>query len=575
MDEIMQAPADRPHFRFWPARVPHGIPPAQTTLWDNLAITARRYPDRDAYIFLGGRIPWAGVRDRAEALAGWLVEAAGVAPGDRVLLCMQNSPQYVIAFYAIMRARGVVVPVNPMTRADELPHYIQDPEARVAIVAADLLPEFERAQSLLPPDARLATVLVARYLDHADPARLAPDEQPPQAWRPWLEADPILPEWAVRWSDAVGAGHRPPPYAGEPDDLVALCYTSGTTGSPKGCMHSHRTIGHNVIASPLWANTSVADVTLGVVPMFHITGMVFYAHVPAYLGCTVVLMPRWDRELAGLLISRHRVTAWTNIPTMIIDLLASPNFASFDLSSLRSISGGGAAMPAAIAERLKAQYGLDYAEGYGLTETSAPSHSNPPDAPKLQCLGIPYVGVDARVIDPDTLAELPPGEQGEIIVRGPQVFLGYWRRPADTEAAFVEFEGRRYLRTGDLGRTDEDGYFYITDRLKRMINASGFKVWPAEVEAMFYKHPDVQEACIIATRDTYRGESVKLVVVPRPHAVGRIRAEDLIAWAREHMAAYKVPREVAFVDSLPKSGSGKVLWRVLQAQEDGAGRAAG
>ena len=162
MDEIMQAPADRPHFRFWPARVPHGIPPAQTTLWDNLAITARRYPDRDAYIFLGGRIPWAGVRDRAEALAGWLVEAAGVAPGDRVLLCMQNSPQYVIAFYAIMRARGVVVPVNPMTRADELPHYIQDPEARVAIVAADLLPEFERAQSLLPPDARLATVLVAR-----------------------------------------------------------------------------------------------------------------------------------------------------------------------------------------------------------------------------------------------------------------------------------------------------------------------------------------------------------------------------------------------------------------------------
>lgn len=574
MDEIMQAPPDRPHFRSWPARVPHGIPPAQTTLWDNLAITARRYPERDAYVFLGGRVTWAGVRDRAEALAGWLVEVAGVAPGDRVLLCMQNSPQYVIAFYAVMRARGVVVPVNPMTRADELPHYIQDPEARVAIVAADLLPEFERAQAGLPADARLATVLVARYLDHADLAALPADEQPPQAWRGWLDADPSLPDWAVRWSDAMGAGHRPPSYAGEPDDLVALCYTSGTTGSPKGCMHSHRTIGHNVVASPLWANTSAADVTLGVVPMFHITGMVFYAHVPAYLGCTVVLMPRWDRELAGLLISRHGVTAWTNIPTMIIDLLASPNFASFDLTSLRSISGGGAAMPAAIAERLKAQYGLDFAEGYGLTETAAPSHSNPPDAPKLQCLGIPYVGVDARVIDPDTLVELPPGEQGEIIVRGPQVFLGYWRRPAETEAAFVEFEGRRYLRTGDLGRTDEDGYFYITDRLKRMINASGFKVWPAEVEAMFYKHPDVQEACIIATRDAYRGESVKLVVVLRPEAVGRTRAEDLVAWAREHMAAYKVPREVAFVDALPKSGSGKVLWRVLQAQEDEARRAA-
>ncbi len=570
----MQAPPDRPHFRSWPSRVPHGIPPAQTTLWDNLAITAKRYPDRDAYIFLGGRITWSGVRDAAETLAGWLVEAAGVSPGDRVLLCMQNSPQYVIAFYAILRARGVVVPVNPMTRADELPHYIEDPEARVAIVAADLLPEFEKAQAGLPAGSRLSRALVVRYLDHADLGALAPEERPPEAWRPWLEADPVLPDWASPWGDAMRAGHRPPPYAGEPDDLVALCYTSGTTGKPKGCMHSHRTIGHNVVASPLWANTSAADVTLGVVPMFHITGMVFYAHVPAYLGCTVVLMPRWDRELAGLLISRHRVTAWTNIPTMIIDLLASPNFAKFDLSSLRSISGGGAAMPAAIAERLKAQYGLDYAEGYGLTETAAPSHSNPPDAPKLQCLGIPYIGVDARVIDPETLAEVPTGEQGEIIVRGPQVFLGYWRRPAETEAAFVQFEGRRYFRTGDLGRMDEDGYFFITDRLKRMINASGFKVWPAEVEAMFYKHPDVQEACIIATRDAYRGESVKLVVVLRPQAVGRVRAEDLIAWAREHMAAYKVPREVAFVDTLPKSGSGKVLWRVLQAREDEARGAA-
>jgi fatty-acyl-CoA synthase len=567
MDEFMQAPADRPHFRWWPKRVPHGIPPAQTTLWDNLAITARRYPDRDAYLFLGGRITWAGVHERAEALAGWLVEEAGVAPGDRVVLCMQNSPQYAIAFYAILRARAVVVPVNPMTRADELPHYVEDPQARVAIIAADLLPEFERAQAGLPADARLATVLVTRYLDHADPASLPPDEQPPAAWRPWLEADPVLPGWARRWTDALAAGHRPPAHAGEPDDLVALCYTSGTTGKPKGCMHSHRTIGHNVMASPLWANASAADVTFGVVPMFHITGMLFGLHVPVYLGQTVVQLPRWDRELAGLLISRHRVTGWVNIPTMIIDLLASPNFASFDLSSLRSISGGGAAMPAAIAERLKAQYGLAYAEGYGLTETAAPSHSNPPDDPRLQCLGVPYVGVDSRVIDPETLAEVPVGEQGEIIVRGPQVFLGYWGRPADTEAAFVEFEGRRYLRTGDLGRVDEDGYFYITDRLKRMINASGFKVWPAEVEAMFYKHPDVQEACIIATHDAYRGESVKLVAVLRPQAVGRVDAAALIAWAREHMAAYKVPREVEFVDVLPKSGSGKVLWRVLQAQE--------
>ncbi|MBU6436601.1 MAG: AMP-binding protein, partial [Betaproteobacteria bacterium] len=198
------------------------------------------------------------------------------------------------------------------------------------------------------------------------------------------------------------------------------------------------------------------------------------------------------------------------------------------------------------------------------------SHTNPPDAAKLQCLGIPYLGTDARVVHPDTLAELPPGEVGEIIICGPQVFKGYWQRPEATEAAFVEFEGKRFFRSGDLGRTDDDGYFFITDRLKRMINASGFKVWPAEVETMLFKHPAVQEACIIAAHDAYRGETVKAVVVLREAFKGTTSADDIIAWSREHMAAYKVPRLVEFVDVLPKSGSGKVMWRLLQEKEQAA-----
>jgi fatty-acyl-CoA synthase len=274
--------------------------------------------------------------------------------------------------------------------------------------------------------------------------------------------------------------------------------------------------------------------------------------------------------VAGRLISQRKVTNWTNIPTMVIDLMGSPNFAHYDLGSLVYIGGGGAAMPQAVAQRLLDQFGLQFQEGYGLTETAAPSHSNPFENPKQQCLGIPFVSTDARVVDPETLEEMPIGESGEIIIRGPGVFQGYWKQPEATAAAFVEFEGQRFFRSGDMGRMDEDGYFFITDRLKRMINASGFKVWPAEVELLMFKHPAIQEACVIATKDAYRGESVKAVVVLRPTHKDTT-GQQIIDWCREHMAVYKVPREVRFVDALPKSGSGKVMWRLLQEVEDRGG----
>ena len=231
-------------------------------------------------------------------------------------------------------------------------------------------------------------------------------------------------------------------------------------------------------------------------------------------------------------------------------------------------------MPQAVAQRLIDEFGLRFCEGYGLTETAAPSHANPAERPKLQCLGMPFFGVDSRVVDPLTLKELPPGEVGEIVTRGPMVFRGYWKNPEATAAAFVEVEGRRYFRTGDLGHMDEDGYFFITDRLKRMINASGFKVWPSEVELLLYKHPAVQEACVISAQDAYRGETVKAIVVLRAEARGKVQERDIVAWAHENMAAYKAPRVVEFVDALPKSGAGKVMWRLLQDQEN-AGRNAG
>ena len=559
----------RAHHRFWPSRLPHAITPPATSLWDNLETSARRYPHKAALVFFGRVLSYAQLLQKAERLAACL-QGLGVNSGDRVVLNMQNCPQLVIAHFAILRANAVVVPVNPMNRTEELQHYITDPDARVAITTADLAAELAGASNALAPTLRLAHLLVSHFTDAFD-ADVAGEDSPPAAWTDWLltrHPAPVLVDGQVHdWVGALANELPLGPLTAGPADLAILPYTSGTTGLPKGCMHTHASIMHNAVASGLWGNGSAENVVLAVVPMFHITGMVSMMHTSIRSGATLVLMPRWDRELAGRLISAWRVTHWTNIPTMVIDLMGSPNFTRFDLSSLVYIGGGGAAMPQAVAQRLFEQFGLRYIEGYGLTETAAPSHSNPPDAPKQQCLGIPFMGTDARVIDPETLLEMPVGEQGEIIMHGPEVFQGYWKRPEATAAAFITLEGKRFFRSGDLGHVDVDGYFFLTDRLKRMINASGFKVWPAEVEALMFRHPGIQEACIIATRDSYRGESVKAVVVLRASHRGTVSEADIISWCREHMAVYKVPRVVQFVEALPKSGSGKVMWRALQEAE--------
>ncbi|CAA9384633.1 MAG: Long-chain-fatty-acid--CoA ligase, partial [uncultured Ramlibacter sp.] len=441
----------RPHHRFWPKRLPHAMTPPQTSLWDNLAISARRYPDKAALVFFGRVFSYAQTMAMAERLAARL-HALGVRKGDRVMLDMQNSPQLVIAHFAILRANAVVVPVNPMNRAEELKHYITDPDAKVAIATGDVAADIAKADAQLPPEQRLSHLIVTQYTDAFDPAQAGADA-PPAVWKDWLLTRHPLPQLAsgtvMDWTAALANDLPLPPLEVGPEDLAVLPYTSGTTGLPKGCMHPHRSLMHNAVASAAWGNGTAETVTLLVVPMFHITGMVSVLHSSIYIGATLVVMPRWDRELAGRLISGWKVTNWTNIPTMVIDLLGSPNFDHYDLSSLAHIGGGGAAMPQAVAQRLQDQFGLRYVEGYGLTETAAPSHSNPVDAPKQQCLGIPFMSCDSRVVDPETLRELPVGEQGEIIMRGPMVFSGYWKRPEATEAAFIDFEGQRFFRSGD------------------------------------------------------------------------------------------------------------------------------
>ena len=560
------------HAAFWPKRLPFSISPPATSLWVNLEISAKRYPDKLALVFMGRTWTYVTLLQEAEKLAGYLL-TLGVSKGDRVVLNMQNCPQLVIAHFAILRLDAVVVPVNPMNRMEELKHYITDPDARVAITTADLAPELAAASDTLPAAQQLQHVVVTQFTDVFDPVAAGPENLPAH-WHDWLvpvRALPVLAHGKVHaWSQAVAQDLPLPTVTATPTDLAILPYTSGTTGLPKGCMHPHSSIMHNAMASSLWGNGTPENVALAVVPMFHITGMVSVMHTSIFLGATLVLMPRWDRDVAGHQISQWKVTHWTNIPTMVIDLLGSANIDKFDLSSLTYIGGGGAAMPEAVAQRLMDQFGLRFVEGYGLTETAAPSHSNPPDAPKKQCLGIPFMSVDARVVDPDTLKELPQGESGEIVMSGPQIFDGYWKRPDANAQAFFERDAKRFFRSGDLGRIDEEGYFFMTDRLKRMINASGFKVWPAEVEALMFRHPAIQEACIIATRDAYRGESVKAVVVLRCTHKGQVNEQEIIDWCRDNMAVYKVPRVVSFVDVLPKSGSGKVMWRALQEAEQAA-----
>jgi fatty-acyl-CoA synthase len=281
----------------------------------------------------------------------------------------------------------------------------------------------------------------------------------------------------------------------------------------------------------------------------------------------MVLMTRWDKELAAELVQRHGCTHWNNISTMVVDFLSNPKIEEYDLSSFMVVGGGGAPLPAAVGEKLEDLTGIRYMEGYGLSETISHTHINPPDRPKLQCLGVPTFDVDARVVNSETLEEVGAGEEGEIVCSGPQVMNGYWNRLEADEEAFFERDGKRFFRTGDIATVDEEGYFFMVDRLKRMINVSGYKVWPAEVESTLYKHPAIQEAVVIGVPNERSGEVAKAMVVLEEEQKGEVAEEDIVEWAKGRMAAYKYPRSVEFIDELPKSGSGKILWRELQERE--------
>ncbi|MEJ2174075.1 MAG: long-chain-fatty-acid--CoA ligase [bacterium] len=546
------------HFRFWPQDLPRHLAPSGATLHARLTEAASRAPDKPLTIFFGGTLGYAQALESVERLAGFLQTDCAVAPGDRVLIDLQSSPQFLIALYAALRADAVPVPLSPMCIERELAGYIEDCQARVAIVGQENWLQLEGLVGRTP----LAHVIVAAYHDAIDLDHDLPLPEAVAAPRETLQGAGI-----TLWGDALAAKRAARTSRATVDTLCLLPYTSGSTGRPKGCMHTHATVMHNVAGAVLWEGMHADCVALATAPMFHVTGLIHSLLATVEVGGTIVIQPRWDPQVAAQLIERHRCTHWANVPTMVVDLLSHPQALRHDVSSLECVFGGGASMPEAIAQKLFETCGIAYMEGYGMTETISQTHSNPAQHPKKQCLGIPVFDTESLVVDPETLRVLEPGEAGEIVVRGPQLLKGYWGNESAYRESWAEIEGRPFFRTGDLGRMDEEGYFFIADRLKRMINAAGYKVWPAEIESTMYRHPAIQECCVIAAPDARRGETVKAVIALKPEYRETIKAEDILAWAHGEMASYKAPRLVEFVDALPRSGSGKIQWRALQEQE--------
>ncbi|WP_158735507.1 long-chain-fatty-acid--CoA ligase [Alteribacillus sp. YIM 98480] len=546
---------------FWPKRLPHTLTIPNIGIHDNLRITVEKYPDKPALHYYGTTYTYQELYDQVLEAAAFLQKQLDVIKGERILLYMQNSPSFIISYYAILMAGAVVVPVNPMNKTEEISFYRKDCEARYVMAGQELL------SNVLPllTENELKCTIVASYGDFIksnDSGFSLPKEV--QLTSSHLKKENRI----ISWDTLKQANLTYETVPIDIDELACLPYTSGTTGNPKGCMHTHRTIQANVIGTAAWMSMTSDAVHLTSLPLFHVTGMQHSMNAPIYTGSSMVLMTRWDRNTAVDLLGYYQCTNWINISTMVVDFLSKPDIEEKDLHSLKIVGGGGAPLPKAIGEKLERLTGITYCEGYGLSETISQTHFNPPDRPKLQCLGIPSFDVSVKIIDQETEEEVPAGAEGEIAVNGPQVFDGYWKRPDENQKVFFEADGKRFFRTGDIGYQDEDGYFFMVDRKKRMINVSGYKVWPAEVEAKLYSHPVIEQACIVGAPHPRSGETVKAYLVPKENVSNEEQLkEEIIAWTKEKMAAYKSPTIIEFINELPKTASGKILWRHLQDKE--------
>ncbi|WP_433289840.1 AMP-binding protein [Pseudonocardia sp. CA-142604] len=546
---------ERPWLPLYADGQPHDIEPEFTDALAMFRAAVGRNPDGDIIRYFDGRITLRELDELSDAFAVGLLDS-GFSAGDRVALYLQNVPQFVIAMVGTWKAGGIAVSVNPMNRARELDLLLRDSGSTVLVCLEGL---YRDVAAAVVDRTDVATVITTSELEYQarDDARILGGIE-----RTELPGTVDMAGLIDRFR-----GQRPPSVSFSPDDTAFLTYTSGTTGPPKGAMNTHGNVVFNSQAYRQWCGLGQDDVVLGVAPLFHITGLIAHVTLSLLLGAPLVLFCRFEPSLAIETIRDERPTFTVGSITVFIALMNAPNADREALASLTKIWSGGAPIPPSTVTAFSSAFGQYIHNIYGLTETTSPSHGVPEgvEAPVDKAsgalsVGVPIYNTVVRIVGDDG-EDLPPGEIGEIVTTGPQVVAGYWNKPDETASAIP----KGALHTGDVGYMDDRGWFYIVDRKKDQINAGGYKVWPREVEDVLYEHEAVREAAVVGVPDEYRGETVKAFVSLRP---GRsVTAEELIAFAKERMAAYKYPRQVEFLDEIPKTVTGKLLRRELRTRE--------
>ncbi|MFT4126463.1 MAG: AMP-binding protein [Gordonia sp. (in: high G+C Gram-positive bacteria)] len=544
--------------RPWPARSrpegPTEIVVEHATAVEVVDAALRTHPDEPLLRYFDGELTFAEV-DRAARVVAVVLREQGFRDGDRLALSVQNDPAFVIGLLAAWRAGGAAVAINPMSKARELGYLLADSGA-VALLALDDLYTAVARDVIDAGSTSVRTVITCSPLDFQardDPRLFAGRRRTRPAGT--LDLAEII--------DTAGAAD-PAPVAPAPDDVAALVYTSGTTGNPKGAMITHGNLAFNAQTYRDWTGLRSGEGILGVAPLFHITGLVGHVMFALLARSPLVLTHRFHPAVVLDAIREHRPVFTVAAITAFNALAAAPGATRADFASLRILYSGGAPIAPAVADRLAEVFGAYLHNIYGLTETTSPSHAVPlgvraPVDPTSGALsvGVPVFGTVVRVVD-ETGRDVPVGEVGEFVTSGPQVVPGYWNRPEATAASIPD----GMLHTGDVGFMDADGWFYLVDRKKDMINAAGYKVWPREVEDVLSTHPAVHEAAVVGVPDEYRGETVKAYVSLREGHTAT--PDELIAFCREQLAAYKYPRTVEVVDDLPKTVTGKILRRALR-----------
>lgn len=542
---------DQPWLSHYPAEVPRTLTYPEEPLYALLERAADRFGAHDATIFFGGRMTYRELRDQARRLAAGL-QKLGVVKGDRVAVMLPNCPQAVIAYYGALMAGAVVVMVNPMYVKRELQHQLADSGASV-IITLDLL--FNKLYGVCWENA------VVTGLTEYMPV--------PTRWLAGLKLKPPKITYGGpihRWADLLAQGPLEQPVPVTPtEDLALLQYTGATTGLAKGCMLTHHNLVSNVYQTAAWmyrARPGEGLRTMATLPYFHVYGMTTVMNFTIHLGGTMVVQPRFDVKQTLGLIQKYRPSVFPGAPTMYVAINQAAATGKFKLDSIDACISGAAPLPVEVQQTFEQLTGGRLVEGYGLTEASPVTHANPIWGRRKEgSIGVPWPDTEARIVNPETGEEVPLGEVGELVVRGPQVMQGYWNRPEATAETLKD----GWLYTGDMARMDEDGYFYIVDRKKDIIIAGGFNIYPREVEEVLFLHRGVKEAVVAGVPDPYRGETVKAYVVPKEGYT--VDEAELMNFCRQHLAAYKVPRQIEFRTELPKSMVGKVLRRVLAEEE--------